>query len=96
MPAYMKCQLTLELYGEKHVINTEDNETILDAALRSNLDAPYACMSGTCNSCQAHIVTGTVDMDNADALSDDEIAAGEILTCCAKPNSEVMHIKYPE
>lgn len=92
----MKCTLTIELYGEKHVLETQENETILDTALRNNLDAPYACMSGTCNSCQAFKVMGSVEMENADALSDDEIAAGEVLTCCAKPTSESLHIKYPE
>lgn len=92
----MKCTLTIELYGEKHVLVTEENETILDTALRNNIDAPYACMSGTCNSCQAKTIVGTVSMENADALSEDEIAEGEILTCCAKPSSDVLQIKYPE
>jgi len=92
----MKSTLTIELYGDKHVLETEDGETILDTALRNNLDAPYACMSGTCNSCQARIVTGSVEMEGAEALTDDEIAQGEILTCCSRPSSEAVHIKYPE
>jgi len=92
----MKSTLTIELYGEKHVLETEEGETILDTALRNNLDAPYACMSGTCNSCQAHKVSGTVEMNDAEALTDDEISSGEVLTCCARPTSESVHIKYPE
>lgn len=92
----MKSKLTIELYGDRHIIDVEDGETILDAALRSNIDAPYACMSGTCNSCQAHVKEGTVVMDGAEALTDDEIASGEILTCCAKPTTESLQIKYPE
>ena len=92
----MKSTLTIEIYGDKHVIDTEDGETILDAALRHNVDAPYACMSGTCNSCQAKVIEGTVEMEGAEALTDDEIASGEILTCCARPTSEVLRIKYPE
>lgn len=92
----MKSTITIELYGEKHTLDCEADETILDSALRHNVDAPYACMSGTCNSCQAHIITGSVDMENADALTDDEIASGEILTCCAKPASAELRIKYPE
>ncbi|MBY0314487.1 MAG: 2Fe-2S iron-sulfur cluster binding domain-containing protein [Bdellovibrionales bacterium] len=92
----MTTKLTIELYGEKQVIDMEEGETVLDAALRSNVDAPYACMSGTCNSCQAHVVSGTVEMDGADALTEDEIASGEVLTCCTKATSESLHIKYPE
>ncbi len=92
----MKCQLTIELYGDKHVLDCEEGETILDTALRNNIDAPYACMSGTCNSCQAKTLSGSVEMDGAEALTEDEIATGEILTCCARPTSESLHIKYPE
>ena len=92
----MKSTITLEIYGDKHVLENEDGETILDTALRHNVDAPYACMSGTCNSCQAKIIEGTAEMEGAEALTDDEIAAGEILTCCARPTSEVLRIKYPE
>ncbi len=85
-----------ELYGEKHELEAEDGETILDTALRNNIDAPYACMSGTCNSCQAKVLEGSAEMEGAEALTEDEIEDGEILTCCARPTSEVLHIRYPE
>lgn len=89
-------KLIIELYGDRHELESEEGETVLDTALRHNVDAPYACMSGTCNSCQAHIEEGTAEMEGAEALTDDEIAEGEILTCCAKPTSEVLTLKYPE
>lgn len=85
-----------ELYGEKHELEAEDGETILDTALRNNIDAPYACMSGTCNSCQAKVLEGSAEMEGAEALTEDEIDDGEILTCCARPTSEVVHLRYPE
>lgn len=89
-------KLIIELYGEKHELETEQDETILDTALRHNVDAPYACMSGTCNSCQAKTIEGEVEMEDADALTEDEISDGEVLTCCAKPTTETLHVKYPE
>lgn len=92
----MAKEVTLELYGDVHNFEIEDDETILDGALRNGIDAPYACMSGTCNSCQAKVIEGTVEMEDADALMDDEIEAGEILTCCAKPTSEVLKVRYPD
>lgn len=88
--------IIIELYGEKHELEAEDGETILDTALRNNIDAPYACMSGTCNSCQAKTLEGSAEMEGAEALTDDEIDDGEILTCCARPTSEILHIRYPE
>jgi len=92
----MAKQVTLELYGDVHSFEIEDDETILDGALRNGIDAPYACMSGTCNSCQAKVIEGTVEMEDADALTDEEIESGEILTCCAKPTSDVLKVKYPD
>lgn len=92
----MAKEVTIELYGDVFEFEVEDDESILDAALRNNIDAPYACMSGTCNSCQAKIIEGEVNMEDADALSEDEIEAGEILTCCSKPTSDTLKIKYPD
>jgi len=92
----MAKEVTLELYGDVHIFEIESDESILDGALRNNIDAPYACMSGTCNSCQAKVLAGEVKMEDADALTDDEIKDGEILTCCAYPTSEKIKIKYPD
>lgn len=89
-------EVTIELYGDVYTFQAEDDESVLDAALRNGVDAPYACMSGTCNSCQAKIVEGEVAMEDADALTDDEIASGEILTCCARPTTDVLKVKYPD
>ena len=92
----MSKQVTVELYGDVHTFEIEEDETILDAALRNDLDAPYACMSGTCNSCQAKVMQGEVRMEDAEALSDDEIESGEILTCCAYVVSEDARVRYPD
>ena len=88
--------VTIELYGDVFTYEVEDDETILDGALRNGIDAPYACMSGTCNSCQASVVEGSVEMEDADALTDEEIEQGEILTCCAKPTTDILKVKYPD
>ena len=89
-------KVTIELYGEKQEIELESDESILDGALREGIDAPYACMSGTCNSCQAKVLEGKVRMEDAEALTDDEIASGEILTCCAFPTTDVLKVQYPD
>lgn len=38
----------------------EGNETLLEAALRSGVDVPYNCASGSCGICKAHIISGEV------------------------------------
>ena len=87
-------QVTVELYGDVQTFEIEEDESILDGALRNNIDAPYACMSGTCNSCQATVLEGEVTMEDAEALTEDEIESGEILTCCAKPSTDAIKVKY--
>lgn len=89
-------EVTIELYGETYTFEIEEDESVLDGALRNNIDAPYACMSGTCNSCQATVTEGEVKMEDADALTEEEIDSGEILTCCARPTSDVLKVKYPD
>ena len=67
-------KLNLSLNGEHHEITANPKETILDAALRSGIDVPYSCMSGTCNSCQARLAEGKVEMEFSDALTEEELA----------------------
>ena len=38
----------------------KSNETLLEAALRSGADVPYACASGSCGMCKAQIISGEV------------------------------------
>ena len=44
----------------------------------------------------AKLVTGTVTMHVNNALTDDEVAEGWILTCQAVPTSPVVHVVYSE
>jgi 3-ketosteroid 9alpha-monooxygenase subunit B len=92
----MSSKLIVHLYGEKHTITCETDETVLDAALKAGMDAPYSCMSGTCNSCQAKLLSGKVEMEFSDALTEQEILDGEILTCQAKVLSPEAEIRWPE
>ena len=88
-------KVTIELEGKSHTIEVDPDETILEAALRQNVDAPYSCMSGTCNACQAKVTSGKVDMEVCEALTEEEVASGECLTCQAHPSTETVHLKYP-
>lgn len=92
----MAKEVTIELYGDVFTFEMEDDESILDGALRNNIDAPYACMSGTCNSCQASVLEGEVRMEDADALTEEEIEAGEVLTCCTFPTTDKLKVRYPD
>lgn len=70
--------------------------TILDAALKQGVDAPYSCQGGICSSCMARITSGTAEMKKNAILTDGEIAEGLILTCQAHPTSAEIYIDYDD
>lgn len=67
---------------------------ILDSARASGLPAPYACKAGVCATCRARVVSGEVEMAARYGLSDEEVAAGYVLTCQSVPKSEGVELDY--
>ncbi|WP_324750515.1 1,2-phenylacetyl-CoA epoxidase subunit PaaE [Sphingomonas sp. LY54] len=67
---------------------------ILDSARASGLPAPYACKAGVCATCRARVVSGEVEMAARYGLSDEEIAAGYVLTCQSVPKGEGVELDY--
>lgn len=73
---------------------THARESILNAALRVRPDVPFACAGGVCGTCRAKLVEGTVEMEENYALEPDELAAGFVLTCQARPTSDAVSVDY--
>ena len=67
---------------------------ILDHALAVRPDAPFSCRSGACASCRARVTVGKVTMDRNWSLNQEEVDAGQILTCQSHPVSEVVELTY--
>jgi len=70
--------------------------TVLDAAERAGLDAPFSCRGGVCCSCKAKILKGSAHMSMNYSLTDKEIHEGYILTCQAHPTSEELTLTFDE
>ncbi|MFG6081936.1 1,2-phenylacetyl-CoA epoxidase subunit PaaE [Paracoccus litorisediminis] len=71
-------------------------ETILEAAIANNMDAPYSCKAGVCSTCRCKVVEGEVEMAVNHALEDYEVRAGYVLSCQAYPLSERVVVTYDE
>jgi ring-1,2-phenylacetyl-CoA epoxidase subunit PaaE len=67
---------------------------ILDSARQAGLAAPYACKAGVCATCRGKVTAGEVAMAARYGLSDDEIAAGYVLTCQSIPKGDGVEINY--
>jgi ring-1,2-phenylacetyl-CoA epoxidase subunit PaaE len=67
---------------------------ILDSAREAGLAAPFACKAGVCATCRARVVAGKVEMAARYGLTDEEIAAGYVLTCQSVPVGEGVEVDY--
>jgi ring-1,2-phenylacetyl-CoA epoxidase subunit PaaE len=87
-------KLIVYLKGQRIETNVPAGATILDAMVRDKYDAPYSCTAGACSTCMAKVMQGQVKMDACYALDDDEVKAGYILTCQARPTTDLVEISY--
>jgi ring-1,2-phenylacetyl-CoA epoxidase subunit PaaE len=89
-------KITVLVDGDEATFEMSQKQTILEAALKQGLDAPYSCQGGICSSCLARITIGTAEMKKNSILTDGEIAQGLILTCQAQPTSSEIFIDYDD
>lgn len=87
-------RVTIELGGRTDTVDHRPGTTILQTARQMGMAAPYSCESGSCATCMARLVEGTVAMHVNDALTDDEVADGWVLTCQSVPTADAVHVVY--
>ena len=91
-----KIELTIIVDNETHHIKMSSKETVLEAALEQDIDAPYSCQGGVCSTCIARITEGKAEMAQNQILTEGEIAEGLILTCQAHPTTPTLSIDYDD
>lgn len=85
------------IYDEVNtLVKSKQDVTLLDAALKGNLDVPYSCQGGVCSSCIARIKIGKARMQSNQILTDSEVEEGLILTCQALPQTHELTIDYDD
>lgn len=67
---------------------------ILDSARAAGLPAPFACKAGVCATCRARVTKGSVEMAARYGLTDEEVAAGYVLTCQSIPLGDGVAVDY--
>ena len=89
-------QVTIDLAGRVDTAEHRPGTTILQTARQMGMAPPFSCEAGSCATCMARLVEGTVDMFVNNALDDDEVAEGWVLTCQSVPTSPSVHVVYEE
>jgi ferredoxin len=87
-------KVVIELGWDTTTAAYRTGETLLQTARSAGMQAPYSCEIGSCGTCMARVVEGSARMVNNDALEDDEVAEGWVLTCQALPTSRTVHVVY--
>jgi CDP-4-dehydro-6-deoxyglucose reductase, E3 len=75
-----------------HTFETQDDETVLEGALREGFVIAYGCRNGACGTCKGKVLDGTVDYGTyqEDTLPDSEKQQGYALFCQAKPLTDIV------
>lgn len=91
-----KTTATITVDDETTTIEMSQKQTILEAALDEDIDAPYSCQGGICSSCLARLKEGEVTMRQNNILTEKEVASGLILTCQAHPTTDTIVVDYDD
>jgi ferredoxin-NADP reductase len=86
--------VTIELDGRTGTTEHHPGTTVLQTARQMGMAPPFSCESGSCATCMARLVEGRVDMFVNNALTDDEVAEGWVLTCQSVPTTPTVHVVY--
>ncbi len=87
-------EVTIQLDRRTTVVPYRPGNTVLQTARMAGLAAPSSCETGSCATCMARLVEGSVRMINNDALTDDDVADGWVLTCQSLPTSRTVRVVY--
>ncbi|KAB2350197.1 1,2-phenylacetyl-CoA epoxidase subunit PaaE [Actinomadura rudentiformis] len=93
-PSGATTELTTVLDGRRVTSTVSREKTILDGALTSRSDMPFACKGGVCGTCRAIVREGEADMRRNYALEQDEIDGGFVLTCQSFPAGDHVTVDY--
>ncbi len=87
-------KVTIIADGDSKTIEMNSKDNILDKGNDALMDLPFACKSGICCTCRAKLLEGKVSMAVTTGLEQEEIDAGFILTCQAKPLTNKLVVDY--
>ncbi len=77
-------KVTVFFQGEESDFFVPKGKSILDVALDNDIEIPYSCQTGNCNTCKAKLKKGQLKMIGLTKERED-LAQDEFLLCCSYP-----------
>lgn len=91
-----KIQLLNNKNNLKYILNMTSKKFILDTAEMNNIQLPYSCRIGSCSTCLARSISGTIKHVNQTFLTRNQIKNNFILTCVATVCSNAIILTHEE
>jgi 3-ketosteroid 9alpha-monooxygenase subunit B len=88
--------ITIHLDRKKAEVPRVPGETLLESARRAGMSPPFSCEAGNCGTCMARLSEGSATMRVNDALEEDEVEDGYVLTCQAIPDTPSVTVHYED
>jgi ferredoxin-NADP reductase len=88
--------VSIVLAGKRRSVPRHSGETLLESARRAGLVPPFSCESGNCGTCIAQVTEGEAKMRVNNALDDDEVTEGWVLTCQGEPATPDITVVYED
>jgi ferredoxin-NADP reductase len=88
--------VSIVLSGTRRTVAQHAGETLLESARRAGLAPPFSCEAGNCATCMARVTEGEAKMRVNNALEEDEVAEGWILTCQGEPVTPHVTVVYED
>lgn len=76
--------------GFEQTIAIPSTETILNEAFEQGIHIPFECVVGACAACEGKLLQGAVDQSEQIFYNEDQLAAGYVLLCVAKPITDCV------
>ncbi|MEQ9437907.1 MAG: ferredoxin--NADP reductase [Cyclobacteriaceae bacterium] len=85
VPVTESHEVTIIFEGETHRFTVDPGSSILETAIALDIDLPYSCQSGICTACMGKCTSGRMKLDETDALTEEDLQKGFVLTCVGHP-----------
>lgn len=86
-------EVIIKLADEEKLLFVDAGNSILQAALRSDIKITYSCTEGQCGMCRALLLSGEVKLRKNHVLTEEELKHGEILLCQGFPVSDNVSVR---